>query len=216
MEDKSDTSPLAIFQGNLNTSKELDEFIDQLYFIGSTADKPVTKDTTRNLWHSLTGSKVCRNSYAMKMPFFIRTVKAVTPPETLDHVKINAMVVPQSRLGCVKGMPDTTNAGNTHVFLISAVLCMRFRADRSDYQVQKTDLWLPPRDIRTLTKSFLPETPCYAELFLVDMTYVSDFKMDTPDTSDKGKSSLFQYMLSKSPDAVKEAWAGFKETFLVD
>ena len=210
---KKNLESLSIFQGHLKTSKDLDLFMDKFYFFGSTADKARSKHTCRNIWHTLTGSSDCKNIYYTTMPFCIRAVQVSPSSEKLGDVKCNALIL--STDYNVEGMPDGEK--DASLFLISAVLCMQIRKDATDFEMTKTDVWLPPRDLYELenTKIF-PVTSGYVELFLHSIKYVSDCKYEDDKSKNKERPSIFEYMLSKSPDSVKKAWAGFKETFLVD
>ena len=209
---KKNLTSLSIFQGHLKTSRDLDLFMDKFYFFGSTADKATSKNTCRNLWHTLTGSSDSKNIYYTTMPFCIRVVQDSPSSEKLGDVKCNSLIISPDYN--VEGMPD---GNDRYLFLISAVLCMQIRKDAEDFEMIKTDVWLPPRDLNELEKTkIFPVTSGYVELFLHSIKYVSDCKYEEDKSENKNRQSIFEYMLSKSPDSVKEAWAGFKETFLVD
>jgi hypothetical protein len=47
------------------------------------------------------------------------------------------------------------------------------------------------------------------EVYVLDMRYVAEFK----DSEIDSKPSFFDYVLDRSP-ALRQAWDGFKETFL--
>ena len=209
-----------IFSGYLKSESDLKRFIHMFNFICLTANKPVTKDTSRNLWHSLTGCKQARNIYNLPMPFFLKAVKASLAKDMVNKVTCNALIIPNTCMD-IAGFPDDDYDNNVDmnkvVFFVSAVLGLQIRETVVDYTTKKTDIWLPPRDLQVLEQELvLPDTPCYVELYFHSMKFV---RFDTDESnfiSSKPKRSLFEYVLDNSPDAVRQVWVGFKETFLTD
>jgi hypothetical protein len=153
------------------------------------------------------------------MPFFLKAVKASLAKDILDEVTCNALVIPDSYaeiLGFPNDDYDNNIDTNKVVFLVSAVLGLQIRESISDYKTKKTDIWLPPRDLQVLGQGLLPDTPCYVELFFHSVKFEKYNADKSNFTQRNPKRSLFDYVLDNSPDSLKQAWAGFKETFLVN
>ncbi len=70
-----------LFTGYLNDWDDLEKFTEKFSVIAKTACQPQSKDSCRNLWYSLTGSREHRNIYSVPLPFHIKAVRFDDNPE---------------------------------------------------------------------------------------------------------------------------------------
>lgn len=179
---------LYLYAGYLKSKEDLDSLIDGFCLISVNANKPTSKQTNRSLWYSLTGDATCRNIYELPMPFFVRAVfkSVLNTTNKNKDIKCDTLIIPDE-YDQITGMPEfdrfdefDEKKNKSAVFLLTGILCLRIRENNSDTQImsqiKRTDIWLPPRDFNLLRITPLPETPCYVELFLHDVKYVSDLK----------------------------------------
>jgi hypothetical protein len=205
-----ETKTLSLFTRWLRTEDDMECFIDEFENMCSAADSKVTRHTYRNLWHTLTGSPVCRNIYRLQMPFVVRAMFRSKANGVTDLKKYTAFVIPDEYGECAHMAQAVGNAG---MFLVSAKLSLQIKANPTDVKPLRSDIWLPPRDFEVLCETLPPNPPCYVELFLHDFRYAGAF---IPKKNAAARTTLLHYALSKSPSAVQEAWANFKEVFFAE
>ena len=175
----------------------MESFINVFIDLCLLTNQTVTKHTSRNIWHTLTESRACGNIYCMQMPFLIRAIFQSKIKNTEEYT---AFIIPESFVHMAH------SCEHDGIFLMSAKLCLRIKEKQGDMKAPSRDLWLLPSAFCDIK---LPVTPCYVELFLYDIRYIGGFVPEK-------KTTMMHYAINKSPIALQEAWANFKEFFFKD
>ena len=201
----------SIYADHLSDSNCMNKLKKKFSMIAASACQPQSKQATRNLWHSLTGACAYKNIYQIPLPFHIRFVRTVDESDinfTCYYLDKNQKVIGLERIEEVDDKKDI-------VISISANLLMQVKINTDDVHPMRKAIWEPPRDFNLLSDE--PAPKCYVELALIDFTYVSHTSVKACNESRiLKKPSIFEYILSNSPDLVQQTWAEFKETFLSD
>ena len=195
-----------LYTGYLNSTDDLEDMVANFSLIGKVIDTSSQRNLdsiNRQLWYALTGSTT-HGKYILKtrMPFLVRAAfKSGKSMPSLYCIKL-----PDDDLKTLE-IPLTKDA----VVLLSATLCLQIKENKDDIVPKrpKEALWVPPRDFQLLLdQSVTPLPKCYVEIFLSDLQFVKELKLNP-----EPKPTLFDYVLSGSP-TIRQAWDGFKETFM--
>ncbi len=187
-------SDCIVFEGYLNLADDIDRLISDFTFVGRSAAKATfSEDSARQLWFNLTEGGVDRNVYCVTMPYL-----CIAVPPNSNNRDTCAFIIKDFKSFGIE--PDKSTA-----ILFSSTLRMQIKENPEDTVVQRTAIWVPPRDFRLLHDA--PAPKCYVEIFLTDLKFVGNYE-------GVGKNpSIFDYVLGNSK-VCRTVWGEFKQTFM--
>ena len=193
-----------IHKGYLETTDDVGNLIADFSLLGRVVDKPSSQSdaTNRQLWYALTGGglKFTENIYKVPMPFLVRAAFKSCKAKIESKTPRYSILLVDADFEAL-GIPLTKEA----VVLLAGTLQMQIKKNPEDEMPKKEGWWVPSRDFLLIPEQ-KPASRCYVEIFLTDLKYVSEFKIDSD-------PSLFDYVLNSSP-TIRRAWDEFKGTFL--
>jgi len=203
--DELSSQSAMVFEGFLRNKNDLWEFADKFSVLGHVTDKASqnTEEINRRLWYDLTGgvqSKSKNKIFIVRLPFLMKAVHGLN-----KRVSHNALVWNCSEV------ENPHFSEKDKVILFSGMLFMQIKEKVDETSPSDKTLWNPPRDFAKICSDNEHglESECYVEVYVLNMRYVAEFK----DSEIDSKPSFFDYVLDRSP-ALRQAWDGFKETFL--